>query len=435
MGGAHFALAAWLLVAGACVQADDALAIYDMSGKWLVNGHFDFGVPDSVVTYYSNHWEVIQSSGNLSVSIDNGGPIAGTIDANTGDFEVGNYYFGSVAADGKSFTDTWVDEACAPAGCIYAYGTEAGTRCGNGDLDDGEACDDNNGVAGDCCSPTCTFEAGGAACTSDDNICTDDVCDGAGTCEHNDNAAPCADADGCTAGTCQSGACALTTPVAAGTSCDLDASVCTVDACDGAGNCAAGGSLDCAPCGACDGTYGCVLDTSGCDTAPSRIDILVRLGGLRNRLKMTLRDGIPVADFGDPTTDTEYTLCLYEKDASEPISRLILQATVPGGATCGTQPCWESDAERIRFKTSNYAIDGIREVRLDFPTNSAFQYITFRSKRGQLALPAEFAPDIESLTPKIVASDGVTNKCWTHPVGLGKVSYVLFKSIYSSLFP
>ncbi len=58
--------------------------------------------------------------------------------------------------------------------------------CGNGAVDGGEQCDDGNTLDGDCCSSTCQFEASGTACDPDDDICTDDICDGAGMCLHPD---------------------------------------------------------------------------------------------------------------------------------------------------------------------------------------------------------------------------------------------------------
>lgn len=46
-----------------------------------------------------------------------------------------------------------------PQGAACDIGAvEVTTSCGNGTQDSGEACDDGNTVAGDCCSPLCTFE-------------------------------------------------------------------------------------------------------------------------------------------------------------------------------------------------------------------------------------------------------------------------------------
>ena len=151
-------------------------------------------------------------------------------------------------------------------GCVSAPG------CGNGIIDPGEQCDDGELVAGDCCSPTCAFESAatlcrpavgscdaaetctgvsgacpvdlkrttqcrastgvcdqaeicngtsvqcpadqflptGTVCTSDGNVCTTDRCDGAGTCGHPANSAPCEDGLFCNGeDTCAAGACSL----------------------------------------------------------------------------------------------------------------------------------------------------------------------------------------------------------------------------------
>jgi len=81
--------------------------------------------------------------------------------------------------------------------------------CGNNSVEGGEQCDDGNTSAGDCCSPSCQYDALGAACTTDANACTDDVCDGAGACQHTNNADPCNDGLFCNgADTCSGGSCA-----------------------------------------------------------------------------------------------------------------------------------------------------------------------------------------------------------------------------------
>lgn len=57
--------------------------------------------------------------------------------------------------------------------------------CGDDTLDGGEQCDDGNVAAGDCCSPTCQYDAPGTACANEGNPCTSDTCNATGTCEHN----------------------------------------------------------------------------------------------------------------------------------------------------------------------------------------------------------------------------------------------------------
>lgn len=65
-----------------------------------------------------------------------------------------------------------------------AFDTVPLRACGDGQLDPSEQCDDSNTVGGDCCSPTCTFEALNAPCPDDGQACTLDRCNGAGTCTH-----------------------------------------------------------------------------------------------------------------------------------------------------------------------------------------------------------------------------------------------------------
>jgi len=86
----------------------------------------------------------------------------------------------------------------------------AAPRCGDGIVSAGEQCDDGNTANGDCCSSTCQLEANGAACTTDDNPCTADTCNGAGTCQHDavTNGTACDDGNACTQSeTCQGGTC------------------------------------------------------------------------------------------------------------------------------------------------------------------------------------------------------------------------------------
>lgn len=55
-------------------------------------------------------------------------------------------------------------------------------ECGDGAPDPGEVCDDGNLLPNDCCTSACGYEAAGTACDADAELCTTDVCDGAGAC-------------------------------------------------------------------------------------------------------------------------------------------------------------------------------------------------------------------------------------------------------------
>jgi hypothetical protein len=142
----------------------------------------------------------------------------------------------------------------------------------------------------------------GSSCPGDGNPCTDDICDGAGTCIHPANAAPCDDGTACTIGdACQDGTCVPGVLL----DCD-DSNVCTDDRCDpgagcvntnnsascddgdacttgdvcSGGACAAGQPIDCLDANvcttdSCDPLIGCVhTDNSGpCDDGnPCTVD-------------------------------------------------------------------------------------------------------------------------------------------------------------------
>jgi cysteine-rich repeat protein len=132
----------------------------------------------------------------------------------------------------------------------------------------GTACsDDSNVCTDDLCdgAGTCIHPPGptGTACPDDSNVCTDDLCDGAGVCSHSPNTATCDDGEGCTASdTCQGGTCAGS-PVADGTDCD-DSDACTqIDACE-AGACIGTDPVQCTPLDQCHVVGVCNPSTGAC---------------------------------------------------------------------------------------------------------------------------------------------------------------------------
>jgi cysteine-rich repeat protein len=177
-------------------------------------------------------------------------------------------------------------------------------------LPDGSACDDGLFCNGTdiCASSTCSVHSGdpctggtecqnscdesldscisiaGTPCTDDGNVCTDDRCDGLGSCTHPNNSVGCDDgvfcngADFCFGGSCsghQGDPCrfsdcstvcdemtATCDPDAAGTPCFGDGNVCTLDQCDGAGTCAHPPGPSGVPC--LDDGNVCTIDQ--CDT-------------------------------------------------------------------------------------------------------------------------------------------------------------------------
>lgn len=92
-------------------------------------------------------------------------------------------YFGGVCGNGA----VEGDESCDDGDLLDGDGCDTNctpTACGNGIVTSGEQCDDGNTVNGDCCSSSCAFESSTTPCAADDNACTADRCNGAGSCEH-----------------------------------------------------------------------------------------------------------------------------------------------------------------------------------------------------------------------------------------------------------
>jgi cysteine-rich repeat protein len=430
-------------VAFALAMSTTSYAQYDLSGRWLVTGTQT--ILGEATPYSPRHWDVLQNAGTLNVTMtdEDGnvtGPASGTINEATGAFEIDSID-GNVAADSLTFAATQTSQSCGSLGCIDVEISYNGSRCGNGSIEGIEECDDDNVRLNDCCSPSCTADRRGTACTSDGNVCTDDVCDGAGTCDHDANSASCVGGPGgCSAGTCSSGSCVASSPRTAGASCDLDGDHCTADTCDGAGACAAGGPLDCAPCGICDSDLGCVADAgyrNDCVQEPGFVSLKLGTGGgNRNKISLNIEAhnvfySFPSADLGDPTLNTDYTLCLYGADVSAP--QVILRASIPAAGTCGADPCWtRRDGSRgqlqFTYKDRERTPDGIKSARIRKGGG-----ITLKGAGSNLDLPPELSLEDEYLRPMIIADDGTTRTCWEHLVEPERLTPAQFKGSYEPI--
>ena len=182
----------------AALVARPAGAQFDMTGSWTVHV-MNIDVP----------WQFVQT-GTAITSTESSLTWIGTIDTATGVFQIHaddqavaivmqcGIIDGTLTPAGNHFDGTFIT---APLQCFGpphfpmcqcgAYSAPApatGDRvstavCGNGAVEDAEQCDDGNTQNGDCCSSTCTFESAGSSCL-DGERCTVDTCDGAGQCTH-----------------------------------------------------------------------------------------------------------------------------------------------------------------------------------------------------------------------------------------------------------
>ncbi|HXC52440.1 MAG TPA: hypothetical protein VN634_16275 [Candidatus Limnocylindrales bacterium] len=419
---ARLAKVAAAIVVTSCFTAR-AEAAYDMSDKWLVS-------PSGL------RFDLTQSDGTVGGTAD-GRTVAGTIDETTGEFHLrfGNsfpcpvdFFDGNIAAGNESFTATWTHVQLVVISrfdirCSSDTSTQSGTRCGNNQIDFGEDCDDGGVADGDCCSSSCTFDDPGTLCTTDYDVCTDDVCDGAGTCEHPDNSAPCADPNGCATGACNAGACVLTTNMTAGTPCDFDSSVCTIDdACDGAGQCAPGAAMDCSPCGMCDAVEGCVYSTvPACDEDLSKEILSIELADDPSDDRLGLRIVDDVVASGDPTSSTSYTMCIYSY--VDGISRPVMSATIPAGGSCDGENCWTPRGAGYVYKDRSGSADGVTAMRV----GPAGFRLTGRG--ANLPLPDGLLSQ-PRLSARIIVDDGLSQACWFHWLGAKLQSTAEYKGTY-----
>jgi len=267
---------------------------------------------------------------------------------------------GTFASDGTSFTGTvtfaeYVPPPPLKGTCmIPSMGPISGTRlgppqpcCGDGLVDSGESCDPGPVIGGCCNADTCQPESVGHSCSSDSNVCTDDVCDGTGSCAHIANTAPC-DAGPCASGACAGGSCAPATPLPAGTFCQTDDDLCTDEACDGTGACVTGPPVDCGPCIECHPSLGCLAPRRpvSCDESgtSSRIDIVDGASDDDDRLTWRWRKGADTSQldaFGDPLEATTYDVCVFSELLAGGES-VVLRKRITPGQTCGGEPCWRS---------------------------------------------------------------------------------------------
>lgn len=112
------------------------------------------------------------------------------------------------------------------------------------------------------------------------------------------------------------------------------------------------------------------------------------------------------ADFGDPTTTTDYTLCIYEGVGQTP----VFEATAPGGGTCSGGPCWKSRPRRgLRYKDRARSHDGLFRILLKAdPGHPRAAQIVLAGKGVNLELPV--LPLAQPVLVQLVKSDGP--QCW-----------------------
>jgi hypothetical protein len=348
--------------------------------------------------------------------------ITGTVDSVTGAMSGSGCVFGGFPATlTATATDTCLSGTIVPPldNCAF-QGVRACGAC-----DDGNPCTTDGCGSGDCPgSPTCAHVPVPAATACDDGtVCTtDDTCD-VTTCEG--SSIGCEDGNTCTSNPCDPVLGCQTIPDT-GAPC-TDGNQCTVgDACTAAGTCAGGPPLACAACERCTPAGGCQTGPrAGClvSLVPERSVLLVknRDPDTRDKLVWKWRSGAltSAADFGDPVTTDDYTLCLFE-DAASTTPGLLASVTAPAGGTCpfgpSGVPCWTAPgtppgSRGFRYRDGGLLLpDGVAKVRL-VPGGDTKAKVVVAGKGGNLALPSP----LDVTLPVTVQLQRASGECWeTH---------------------
>ena len=165
--------------------------------------------------------------------------------------------------DQKSCTDDICDEASGT--CSHV---PFDSRCDDGNPCTNDLCDAANGPSPTGCVNTPATES--TPCEADGNLCTNDHCNGAGACVLL-SGKPCPPPSGpCDGGsTCNpaTGACDANPDPPLSTPCERDGSLCTNDHCDGFGSCVFLSDKPCPPDTQCE-TFACDPATGTCVGTP-----------------------------------------------------------------------------------------------------------------------------------------------------------------------
>ncbi len=219
--------------------------------------------------------------------------------------------------------------------------------CGNGDVEGDEACDDGNTVAGDCCDAVCQPEPAGSPCRGDEEATADDLC---------------------------------STPI-----------------CDGDGECAREDvpAPDCRWPVAAGASTLVVRDAD--DDAKDLLAWRWRRGAATAKVEL-----------GDPTTETAFALCLYDRTG------LLTSVTLPPGGTCGTHDCWRETSSGFRYRNGAGEPDGAVAGKLKQGRRPGRTKVSIDAAGGNLDLP-----DLSALESPLVVQlrrSGST-ACWAAQFG------------------
>ncbi len=157
-------------------------------------------------------------------------------------------------------------------------------------------------------------------------------------------------------------------------------------------------TFTCLPCEQCDiATDSCVArQRTGCIrpliAGKSQLQIKRGRKDTSNQIAWSWKKGpaIDVADFGDPTTATGYTFCVFDESGAEPV--VIFGAEAPAGGTCGRRDCWAGrgrprGSRGFKYSDRERTPDGLATIELK-PGDAGRARLTVKGRGANLLLPA-----------------------------------------------
>ena len=176
----------WLALAFVAVASQAALAV-DLNGPWRVWAYVTrlaLTFDDVCALTITQTGSAFTATGTCHGAAD---PVSlqGTIDPNTGAMSGSGtigvcgavVFSGSAPSQVAEFSGEFECSSAGVSGGINA------NRCGNGQIDGGETCDDGERNGG-CCARGCVLLPMGTGCADDGSQCTSDLCNATGDCVH-----------------------------------------------------------------------------------------------------------------------------------------------------------------------------------------------------------------------------------------------------------
>jgi hypothetical protein len=135
------------------------------------------------------------------------------------------------------------------------------------------------------------------------------------------------------------------------------------------------------------------------------------------------------ADWGDPTTDTGYALCLYG-----PGDTLIYGSLVDPGGTCGTKPCWKAlgnpaGSKGYRMKSKTREPHGVQKLILKVGIEGKAKIVAKGGRELLFDGPGGVAP-LPLPLPATMQLQSTAGECWQatyEAEGVGKNEAGFFK--------